>query len=104
METVIEEFEREALYLSTLSARSSTILRYCFHQQKNRKIYLFMEYAEPLYEVITHQRDTKKPLEVADMITYLTGLVEGILFLHAQDPPVIHRDIKVCAFKFAILI
>jgi len=55
---------------------------------------MFMEYVEgPNLEVLRRQQpDERFPL--AQVLTLIAPIVDGVSYLHSQEPPIIHRDIK----------
>src|SRR5579859_6091347 len=65
-----------------------------FEYQKCRRVYMLMDYVEGrnLNDLRKEQPEQRFTLPVA--LTVLAPVVDALIYLHQQDPPVIHRDIK----------
>ncbi|MCB0211055.1 MAG: protein kinase [Anaerolineae bacterium] len=87
----IQQFEQEALILARL--RHPGLPRVIHHFSFNRKQYLVMDFieGENLWEMVQKQG---QPLEEAQALTYLLQVCDAVSYLHHQDPPILHRDIK----------
>jgi len=85
-----EAFEREARLLNTLHHPILPHVSDYFSDGSGH--FLVMEYieGEDLSEVL--KRDGA--FRLADVIRWAMELLDGLDYLHSQDPPVIHRDIK----------
>ncbi len=85
-----EAFEREARLLNSLH---HPILPHVSDYFSEGGVYfLVMEYieGEDLSEIL--ERDGAFP--VSDVIHWASGILDGLDYLHSQEPPIIHRDIK----------
>lgn len=88
----IDGFVREITMLERLSHPS--IVRYLGHDVSLNKVRLFMEYYPwSLSKLLRKRRGMLLP--VREVIKVAQLIVEGISYLHSQDPPIIHRDLKV---------
>ncbi len=85
-----EAFEREGRILNTLHHPILPHVSDYFSEPGGH--FLVMEYIEgdDLSEMLK-RGDT---FEVADVIRWATELLDGLDYLHSQEPPIIHRDIK----------
>ncbi|MEP6945556.1 MAG: protein kinase [Acidobacteriota bacterium] len=83
--------EREARLLNSL--RHAALPRVSDHFEENDSQFLVMEYiqGEDLGHILDEQQ---QPFEVDQVVTWADQLLDALDFLHNQDVPVIHRDIK----------
>jgi len=66
-----------------------------FFSNKNRD-YLVMDYVsgEDLRTLIAKAKQQKKHLKIKDVLKWAGQLADALIYLHGQDPPILHRDIK----------
>jgi serine/threonine protein kinase len=84
-------FEHEARLLAGL--RHSALPRVTDHFTENEGQFLVMEYiAGEDLETLLSKRGFLFPLE--DVLQWADQLLDALAYLHAQNPPVVHRDIK----------
>ncbi len=83
--------EREARLLNSL--KHPALPRVTDHFEESNSQFLVMEYitGEDLSTIIDHD---KKPFEVEKVLDWADQLLDALDFLHTQDTPVVHRDIK----------
>jgi len=86
-----KQFEREALLLAQLNHPALTKVYDYFSE--NEKQYLVMEFVpgEDLWTTILKQRT---PFPVDEVLRWTDQLLDALDYLHSQNPPIIHRDIK----------
>ena len=67
---------------------------YAFEQAELKRVYLLMEYIKGKdLEVLRNEQPGERfPLQSA--LTLLEPIVDALMYLHQQNPPVLHRDIK----------
>ncbi|MGH2496252.1 MAG: serine/threonine protein kinase [Ktedonobacteraceae bacterium] len=65
-----------------------------FEYEKLRRVYLLMEYIKGrnLEDVREEQPDRRFPWKLA--LAIMTPIVDALTYLHQQEPPIVHRDIK----------
>jgi serine/threonine protein kinase len=90
-ERLRRQFEREAQLLANL--RHAALPRVIDHFDERDGLYLVMDFIEgdDLWEML---RKRGAPFPASDVISWAGQLLDALGYLHAQSPPVIHRDIK----------
>jgi serine/threonine protein kinase len=90
-ERLRRQFEREAQLLANL--RHPALPRVIDHFDETDGLYLVMDFVEgdDLWEML---KKRGAPFPLADVISWAGQLLDALGYLHAQTPPVIHRDIK----------
>ena len=87
-----KQFEAEARWLEQLTHPNIPHTRDYF--EWNDRLYLVMDYVsgENLeYKLI---RNGHRPLPEADVVRWIQPICDALAYLHAQNPPIIHRDVK----------
>ncbi|NNF00249.1 MAG: serine/threonine protein kinase [Pyrinomonadaceae bacterium] len=84
-------FKREARLLNSL--KHPALPKVSDHFIENNGQYIVMEYiaGDDLFETL---EATSKPFPIADVLTWSEQLLDALEYLHGQENPVIHRDIK----------
>lgn len=87
----IRQFQQEALILARL--RHPSLPRVIHHFSFEGQQYLVMDFVEGknLWEIVKSRR---RPMEEKQALKYLIEVCGAVSYLHSQDPPIIHRDIK----------
>ena len=87
----INQFKREALILARL--RHPALPRVTHHFSFAGRQYLVMDFVEgeDLWEMVQRR---SRPLDEAQALHYISQVCEAVGYLHRQNPPIIHRDIK----------
>ncbi|MDM8518701.1 protein kinase [Anaerolineales bacterium HSG6] len=87
----IAQFEQEALILARL--HHPNLPRVTDHFNFENRQYLVMDYidGEDLWAMVERQ---EHPLGEAEAVNYIIQVCDAISYLHEQDPPIIHRDVK----------
>ena len=83
--------EREARLLNSL--KHVALPRVTDHFEENEGLFIVMEFIPGDDLSVVLDRD-QKPFPVATVETWATQLLDALEFLHTQEIPVIHRDIK----------
>jgi formylglycine-generating enzyme required for sulfatase activity/predicted Ser/Thr protein kinase len=86
-----EQFEQEARILAALSHRYLPEV-YDYFFDHNRP-FLIMQYIEG-NTLDRLKKDRSAPFEVDQVLRWADNLLEALIYLHSQDPPLIHRDVK----------
>jgi serine/threonine protein kinase len=88
---MLRAFEREARLLNRL--RHAALPKVSDHFGEGGGQFLVMEFIEgsDLSELL---RLRKVPFPLADVLRWADQLLDALEYLHAQEPPVVHRDIK----------
>lgn len=90
-EALRKQFEREAHLLYKL--RHPAIARVIDHFTEGDGQYLVMDFIEgdDLWEMLEKRGGA---FSIDEVLTWADQLLEALRYLHQQDPPIIHRDIK----------
>lgn len=90
-ERLRKQFEREAQLLANL--RHPALPRVIDHFDESDGLYLVMDFVEgdDLWEML---KKRGAPFPAADVLKWAGQLLDALEYLHTQQPPVIHRDIK----------
>eukprot|EP01102_Stenamoeba_stenopodia_P010732 TRINITY_DN3261_c0_g7_i1.p1 TRINITY_DN3261_c0_g7~~TRINITY_DN3261_c0_g7_i1.p1 ORF type:complete len:451 (-),score=125.75 TRINITY_DN3261_c0_g7_i1:102-1454(-) len=84
-------FEGEVRLLELLPQHPN-IVRYLFHENKNKKLRLFMtRYSSTLAQELQANR-SKGRFQFSDCVKYALDIIKGLEFLHSNH--IIHRDLK----------
>jgi serine/threonine protein kinase len=90
-EMLLRAFEREAMILAKIKHEVVPHVRDYFTQE-NRQ-YLVMELIEgkDLGDLL---EERKIPFPLEDVVRWMDQLLDGLDYLHTQNPPIFHRDLK----------
>ncbi len=86
-----QQFEQEALMLADLN--HPNLPRVIDHFSFEGQQYLVMDFikGQDLWEIIKQQA---RPLPEAQALDYIIQVCQAVDYLHSQQPPIVHRDIK----------
>src|ERR1700680_2664032 len=92
-------YDRERLLfecelLKRLDHPSLPRVYHVFEYEKLKRVYLLMEYikGKNLEDLRVEQPNGRFPLKLA--LTIMAPIVDALSYLHQQEPPIVHRDIK----------
>lgn len=91
------DYERLIFECETLKRLDHPALPRVYHvfeYAKLRRVYLLMEYVrgKNLEDLREEQPNFRFPLKVA--LAIMTPIVNALSYMHSQNPPIVHRDIK----------
>ncbi|MBI5052595.1 MAG: serine/threonine protein kinase [Chloroflexi bacterium] len=91
-----EQFYREASVLARLDHPSLPKVSDFFSSEDDDRDFLVMDYVpgQDLSQVINQARDEGHFLAEARVLDWARQLIDALIYLHSQEPPVLHRDIK----------
>jgi len=94
-----EQFRREAEVLARLDHPNLPKVSDYF-TDGNRE-YLVMDFVpgHDLREIIEQARQDNEHLSVSQVMTWANQLCDALTYLHQQDPPILHRDVKPSNIK-----
>lgn len=90
----IEQFYQEASVLARLD--HPNLPKVSDYFSVDGREYLVMDFIEgrDLQEILNEMLRQQKRLSEAQVLLWATQLLDALEYLHSQDPPVLHRDIK----------
>jgi serine/threonine protein kinase len=90
-EMLLRAFEREAKLLAKIKHEAVPHVRDYFTQDSRQ--YLVMELVEgkDLGDLL---EERKMPFPLEDVLRWMEQLLDGLDYLHTQNPPIFHRDLK----------
>jgi serine/threonine protein kinase len=89
-----ERFTFEGQVLWRLEHRALPRVYRVFENDKLKRVYMLMDYIEgPNLEVLQKEQPEQRfPLALS--LALLVPVVDALNYLHRQDPPIVHRDVK----------
>ncbi len=89
-----ERFTFEGQVLWRLEHKALPRVYRVFENDKLRRVYMLMDYIEgPNLEVLQKEQPEQRfPLALS--LALLAPIVDALNYLHHQDPPIVHRDVK----------
>jgi eukaryotic-like serine/threonine-protein kinase len=89
-----ERFTFEGQVLWRLKHRALPHVYQVFENDKLRRVYMLMDYIEgPNLEALQKEQPEQRfPLALS--LALLTPIIDALTYLHHQDPPIVHRDVK----------
>ncbi|OLE54634.1 MAG: hypothetical protein AUG51_07290 [Acidobacteria bacterium 13_1_20CM_3_53_8] len=97
-ERLRKQFEREAQLLASL--RHTALPRVIDHFDEGSGLFLVMDFiaGEDLWEMLERRG---RAFEQDEVLDWADQLLDALDYLHRQEPPVVHRDIKPHNLKFS---
>ncbi len=91
-----EQFYREASVLARLDHPCLPKVSDFFSSEEDDRDFLVMDYVpgQDLSQVINQARDEGHFLAETHVLDWARQLIDALIYLHSQEPPVLHRDIK----------
>ncbi len=99
LDQMSEQFRIEASILSRLDHPNLPKVSDYFSSRARE--YLVMDYVagRDLQEILREQQKNGDPLSEQQVLTWAVQLLDALEYLHDQDPPVVHRDVKPSNIK-----
>lgn len=94
-----EQFHREATVLARLDHPNLPKVSDIFSQGESD--YLVMDYipGKDLHTLMVQARQKEEFLEEREVLSWAGQLADALSYLHSQDPPILHRDVKPSNLK-----
>jgi serine/threonine-protein kinase len=94
-----EQFRREAEVLARLD--HPNLPKVSDYFTDGDREYLVMDFVpgHDLREIIEQARQDNEHLAVSQVLTWAEQLCDALTYLHQQDPPILHRDVKPSNIK-----
>lgn len=94
LDQTIEQFYQEASVLARLDHPNLPKVSDYFSLEGRE--YLVMDFVEgrDLHEILTEANQQQKHLSEAQVLAWASQLLGALDYLHSQEPPVLHRDVK----------
>ena len=89
-----QRFAFEGEVLKRLHHKALPRVYRVFENDKLRRVYLLMDYihGQNLEDLREKQPGRCFPLPL--VLVFMAPIVDALMYLHAQDPPIVHRDVK----------
>ncbi len=84
----------EAALLMRLHYPSLPRVYQVFERVNLKRIYLLMDYIEGKNLEVLRREEPDSRFSVEFVLAVMTPIVNAIIYLHSQNPPIVHRDIK----------
>jgi serine/threonine-protein kinase len=89
-----DQFYREASVLARLDHACLPKVSDFFSEEDRDFLVMDFVPGRDLSEIVAAARDEGRFLKEADVLGWARQLVDALVYLHTQEPPVLHRDIK----------
>ena len=87
-------FPFDAAMLRQLKHSALPRIYQVFHSDKHDRAYILMDYIEGCNLEVVQQELPEKRLSLPQAITLISPIMDAVSYLHRQQPPLIHGDIK----------
>ncbi len=89
-----ERIAFEGEVLKRLRHRALPRVYYSFENDKLKRVYLLMDYIEGRNLDVLRAEQPEKCFPLSLTLVLLSPIVDALVYLHSQHPPIVHRDIK----------
>src|SRR5215472_10787493 len=87
-------FTFEGAVLKRLNHKALPCVYQVFEQDQHQRMYLLMDYIEGQnLEVLRNEQPTHR-FSLPQVLTIIAPIVDALSYLHRQEPPIVHRDVK----------
>ncbi len=87
-------FTFEGQVLWRLEHRALPRVYSVFENDKLKRVYMLMDYIEGLNLEVLQKQEPEQRFPLSLSLAILTPVVDALSYLHRQDPPIVHRDVK----------
>jgi serine/threonine protein kinase len=89
-----ERFTFEGEILMRLSHPALPRVHRVFEHEKLRRVYLVMDYIEGRDLEALRREQAEQRFSLSQALPLLAPIVDALSYLHTQEPPVVHRDVR----------
>src|SRR5215472_7071365 len=87
-------FTFEGQVLWRLEHRALPRVYRVFENDRLKRVYMLMDYIEGLNLEVLQKHEPEQRFPLSLTLALLTPVVDALTYLHRQDPPIVHRDVK----------
>lgn len=84
----------EGMALKQLQHPALSRVYHVFNDDKHERVYMLMEYIKGLNLETLWQQRSEERFSGSEVMTILAPIIDAIGYLHYQQPPILHRNIK----------
>src|SRR5689334_12301795 len=90
----LQRFIFEAEVLQRLKHKALPHVYKVFEYEKLKRVYMLMDYIEGQNLDILLGEQAERRFSLPLVLAVMKPIVDGLIYLHRQNPPIVHRDIK----------
>src|SRR5690349_13189085 len=90
----LQRFIFEAEVLKRLKHRALPHVYKVFEYEKLKRVYMLMDYIEGQNLDILLREQPERCFSLALVLAVMKPIVDALIYVHSQNPPIVHRDIK----------
>ncbi len=89
-----ERFIFEGEVLKRLDHRALPHVQQVFEREELKRVYLLMDFIEGRNLEVLYKRQPDQRFALPLVLALLASVVDALIYLHRQAPPIVHRDVK----------